>query len=234
MTHVAVLVFLVLQQFSTSIQAKDFIVGVLLPWGGWAALGSHGAGAITVAVSDINSDQETFMLFHSLNHTLDFTWADTECSQYKGLPIIPEMWMGVNFPPVDAYIGPACSVNAEPGAILAAKWAVPMVSCCSTSDKLSNKILYPTFARTTASSARSAPLYAHMLPILGYDRVALFFSSDPVQARTALAIRNALQMKGIMVVEYYVFEPRHRVELQALISTKLKTSGRFYRGKLSL
>ncbi len=187
--------------------SKDFTLGVLFPWSGWLALGEHGCGAAAqLAIDDINND-DSFVFLHRNNHKLRIIFADTECKQHIGLPLIPNMYFGKGYELVDAFIGPGCSVICEPGALLVAEWGVPMISWGSTSDKMSAKDLYPTFARTVAPSSKAAPFFPLIMSSFSFYQVAIFYSTDHIQILSALRIKEELTKSGVKVSYFFVFEP---------------------------
>ena len=100
----------------------------------------------------------------------------SQCDAKIGLPLIADMYYGgFNFQPVEAFVGPGCSVICEPGGLLMAKWGIPMVSYGSTSSKMSDKTLYPTFARAQAPNSRCAPFFVQILQQFGFYQVAIIF-----------------------------------------------------------
>ncbi len=204
---------LVLNLYSISrlishIEGKTFLLGVLFPWKGFYPAGSHGAaGAIPIVLDAIKSDSNNFPLLHNFGYTFNYTWADTQCSIQLGLPLIADMYFGrQNRSRVDAFIGPVCSVVCEPGGHLLKHWGVPMVSFGSTSNLMSDKDYYPTFARTTGPLLFVAPMFVEMMRAFGYRRVAIFTGSESIWTSAAASIRNALIYDQVAVTDYVAFE----------------------------
>ncbi len=110
------------------IDTKTFFFGLLFPWQGFSPVGSHSAGAVTVAINVIHNDTDTFPLFHKAGHRMNFTWDDTECDASVGLPLITELHFATPGQQVDFFIGPGCSVICEPGGLLVTDWNLPMIS----------------------------------------------------------------------------------------------------------
>ena len=139
-----ILLILGLSASISLINGRKIVLGTLFPWGGWFACGEHGcAGAVITAIDEINNNTELFPTMHAQGHYLDFVYGDSNCDPKDALPLIPEMFFGkYDYPKVDAYIGPACSVNCEPGGLMAAEWKMPMVSfiCTSTNYLIKNYI----------------------------------------------------------------------------------------------
>lgn len=95
------------------------------------------SGALTYAVEQINNDTTLLP-----NHTLAFNWSDTKASELVGLNKMCHLWSEG----VYAFLGPEiyCGVAAR----LSAAWNIPMISYKCANHEVSNKTLYPTFART--------------------------------------------------------------------------------------
>ena len=202
----------------------------MFSWEGWYPVGQHGgAGAVLLAVEEILDDHISFPIFRSKNHTFEITYADTKCERSVGLPLVAEMHFGYGFPAVDAFIGPDCSVICEPSGHLVKKWNVPMISHICTSTKLSDKNLYPTFARTVAPSYRTAPFFARMMTYFGFDRAVIYYASDQIQVLSAVAIRNEFEKTGIIVADSILFIPGpegKEQEFRAISEAKSKAKGK--------
>ncbi len=210
-------------------KSKTIILGTLFPWGGWFSCGQHGcAGAVKVAIDEINANTQLFPTIHEQGHYIDFVYGDSNCDAKDAVPLFPEMYFGSGYPRVDAYIGPACSVNCEPCGLMATKWNMPMVSFICTSTKLSDKTLYPTFARTAAPAHKTAPFFAQMMIKFGYDRAAILYSSDNIQVLSAISIKDEFLKLGIILTDFVLFEPGPNgaaAETRALIDASKRTRG---------
>ena len=223
------LILLILSLTTLLCHGKTYMLGTLFPWGGWFSCGAHGcAGAVLTALEEIEGNTELFPTFYAQGHRFDFTYGDSNCDPKDGIPLFPEMYFGDGFPKVDAYIGPACSVNCEPGGLMAAKWNVPMVSFICTSTALSDKSLYPTFARTAAPSYKTAPFFGQMMKAYGYTRAAIFYSTQSIQVLSALAIKEEFYRLGLTVSDFIIFEPGPSGEVpekRSLIEASKRTRG---------
>ncbi|XP_052831709.1 receptor-type guanylate cyclase Gyc76C-like [Octopus bimaculoides] len=95
------------------------------------------SGALSYAVSKINNDSNLLP-----NHTLAFKWSDTLSDELEVLRQMCHSWTDE----VYAFFGPEtyCGVAAR----LAAAWNTPMISYKCATHEVSNKTIYPTFART--------------------------------------------------------------------------------------
>ena len=141
---------------TTAKQKNKTIVtlGVFVPWSGKWPVGKKLASAATVAVDDINRNKNIMTDEH-----LQFIWKDDKCSGEASVGETAELYYTFNSAGrkgVDAYIGPYCSEGCVSGGLLAAYLNKPMISYSCSKDTLSNKTIYPTFARTK-SFVRSYP-----------------------------------------------------------------------------
>ena len=183
-------------------QCKLFVLDILFPWKGFWAVGSHSAGASTLALEAVKSDKLKFTAVRAGNHSFNLTWHDTECTPKYGLPLLVDGY----YNNVDVFIGPICSVICEPGAHLATKWKLPMVSFGSTSSLMSDKNIYPTFARTSSPVEMAAPFFLMLMRKFGYRRVAVFTGYEPIWNTAAAAIRSYLLASRINVIHFSTFE----------------------------
>ncbi len=193
---------LLLTGFIDLCQSKVFVLDIMFPWKGFSGVGSHSAGAATVALDDVKSDKMTFPGIHDGKHYFNLTWHDTECSRRLGLPLLVEGFLRQ----VDAFIGPICSIICEPGGHLVTKWNIPMVSFGSTSSLMSNNKLYPTFARSSAPIAISAPFFTFIFKQLRYNKLAMFAGYEAVWSTAAAAMRRYFIASGLDVMHYSTLE----------------------------
>lgn len=206
-------------------ECKVFELGVLFHSPSFAQVGSHSAGAISVALDHISKDNATFKLFHHQGHALSFNWYDDNCDQSIGLPLIADMTFGETRK-VDSFIGPGCSHVCKPGGHLATARNIPMISWGCTSSVLSDKVLYPTFARTTAPNALSADFYVNILKYFNYNRVSIFYSSEHVWTLTAISLLQRFKASAIHVSAFSIFRPGfgRNSEVFEQLKTAMKTS----------
>ena len=187
---------------------KIIHLGILGPWNKSIAIGSHCAGAILIAIDEIESDTNTFREIHRAGHNFTFTWVDTQCHPSFGISLITQFFCKNN--KVDAFIGPVCSVVCEPAGYLANYWRKPMISFGCQSDKLSDKSVYPTFARTFGRTL-NGPVYLRFLQTMNYKQVAIFSAHESVWISLAASIRKLLIKAEISVTDYLTFgEPGRR------------------------
>ncbi len=193
---------LLLTGFIDLCQSKVFVLDIMFPWKGFWGVGSHSAGAATVALDNVKSDRMTFPAIHNGNHSFNLTWHDTECSRRLGLPLLVEGYLRQ----VDAFIGPICSIICEPGGHLVTKWNIPMVSFGSTSSLMSDNKLYPTFARSSAPIAMGAPFFTLTFKQLHYNKLAMFVGYEAVWSTAAAAMRRYFIASDLDVMHYSTLE----------------------------
>ena len=191
--------------FYKYVNSKTFHLGVLASWNGFYAVGKHGIGALYVAHDVIKSDDITFREINKAGHNFKFTYKDTECDPGIGIPEVAALLCYGNNSDhsIDGFIGPACSSVCEPAGYLARYWRKPMISFACVSNKLSNKQIYPTFARTSGP-VYYAPLYVAFIQTLNYKRVAIF--TTPVYNPLALSLRKYFIKARILVTDYVSFD----------------------------
>ena len=107
-------------------------------------IGMRIAAAVPMAIFDITNDS-TLLPGYNITYNI----VDSSCEPEKGLRGM------VGFKTADLFIGPACSVVAEPTALLAKIWNKPIVTYAASSNKFINKYIYSTLSTITAYARRS-------------------------------------------------------------------------------
>ena len=140
------------------------------------------ASALLVAIDYVNS--------HHLvpNYNLTYVWRDDMCSIGASLRGISDFRVAVK-PPVDVYIGPACSVGCVPGAFLASHWNIPMISYGCGDAELSDKDQYPTFTRTVGTYIQSGKFFVKIMQEYNWHQVAILASTEQVWTQIASFIK---------------------------------------------
>ncbi|XP_006822843.1 resact receptor-like [Saccoglossus kowalevskii] len=191
------------------VTAKNFHLGVLIPWDGFWAVGPHVAGAVNVALDDILSDPR-FAAIHNGGHNITYAWRNDECTASIGLYETIDLWSGkFDGTPMDAMIGSGCSVVCEPTGLLTAKWEIPQVSWNCASSLLSDKGLYPTFARTVAPYTKLTGFFITIFQHYNWDHVAILTSQENLWKIAAMAMRDEFEMNNITVSAFEEFSPGH-------------------------
>ena len=183
---------------------KTFYVGLSGPWKGFFAMGSHGAGALPVALDVIRHDNITFHEINRGGHEFKYAWTDTECNPSVGISKVADLLYGRGplRKPIDVLFGPGCSRVCESVGYLAKGTNTPVISYSCYSNLLSDKSIYPTLARTTGPSKFFSPAYVSIIKMFNYTRVAIFSGSESFfDAMTNLIIQD-LTSHGILVTDF--------------------------------
>ncbi|XP_041364284.1 guanylate cyclase 32E-like [Gigantopelta aegis] len=146
------------------------------------------SGAITYAVHQINMNTTILP-----NHTLDFIIAETygmENHSIKETVLLLDKNISV-------YIGPQESCVNE--GRIAASFNVPMISYFCSETEVSDKNLYPTFARTKPTDSQISKNVVSILKMFNWTKVTFVYSSSEVYQHTAVAICDLLEYWGITV-----------------------------------
>lgn len=187
---------------------KNLTLGLFVPLtGSWPA-GTKSASAAVMAIDDINNDTNLLP-----NERLMLEVWDDKCDAHASVGGTAEFHYGVynNKQGVDAYIGPHCSDGCIPAGLLAAYFNKPMIAYSCSGQDLSNKVLYPTFARTKtfARSNKSATLnyLAELLTMFNWKLVTLIVSKQPAWHNTGQILFERLINYGIKVQDKFSYEP---------------------------
>ena len=189
--------------------AKNLTLGLFVPLTGSWPKGTKGASAAVMAIDDINSDINLLP-----NERLMLEVWDDKCDAHASVGGTAEFHYGVynNKQGVDAYIGPHCSDGCLPAGLLAAYFNKPMIAYSCSGEKLSDKDLYPTFARTKtfARSDKSATLnyLAELLTMFNWKLVTLIVSKQPAWHDTGQILFEKLINYGIKVQDKFSYEPK--------------------------
>jgi len=178
-------------------------LGVFVPWTGSWPVGKKLASAATVAVDDINRNPDIMP-----NEHLQFIWKDDKCSGSATVGETAELYYTTkseNRQGVDAYIGPYCSEGCVSGGLLAAFLQRPMISYSCSKDTLSNKTIFPTFARTK-TFVRSYPkvLNRKLVSLMrsnNWNLITLVVSTESGWHTFAQSVFTELLQHNITVVD---------------------------------
>lgn len=172
-----------------TLAAKEIRLGALIPWNGTWPAGPRMASAILIAIDKV---KEMNLL---PGYNISYVWRDSQCQTGPTLKAVADMWSAV--PRVDTFIGSACSIGCVPCAHLAAHWNIPVISYGCNDDSLSDKTLYPTFARTVSSISKvSGDFVLRLMKRFKWDRIALFTSTETVFSQIASRIKEVIETEG--------------------------------------
>lgn len=183
-----------LSHYRTEIQ-----LGVLLPMTGRWPIGTRTAAAVPMAISAIMNDSSLLP-----EYNISFRIEDSSCEPEQGLRAI------VGFQSVDVFIGPACSVVAEPAALLAKIWKKPIITYAASSNEFIDKNVYSTLATITAYARRSeryTPGFVlQILKAFKWTILAILSSSEVEWKTMAGKIRSVVESDSIEVSLFETYD----------------------------
>jgi hypothetical protein len=144
------------------------------------------SGAITLATREINNDSSVLP-----NHTLEFIIAETYGKELESVRQT-ELLLRQN---ISAYIGPQETCVHE--AKIASAFNVPMISYFCTNRDVSDKVLFPAFARTMPHDSQISMAVVSLLRKFKWKKVV--FISNHEQKLLAHALLDAFQKNEIIV-----------------------------------
>jgi hypothetical protein len=116
------------------IAGTDFHLAVLVPTASSWPEGRASIGAIALAINVVNTQGFDF-------GSLSYSWVEVDCDRSQPLAALSRM---LEEGPVDAVIGPDCSLACESTGILTAGRNIAQISYSCSSRALSDKDTYPT------------------------------------------------------------------------------------------
>jgi len=175
-------------------EASVITLGFLLPYNATAnistgplALGKDFASALLVAVEAITNDSTLLP-----GHQVTFVWNDTQCNEEISVKaMLYQLDKGVQ-----GFIGPACMCKTT--AKLAATFNIPMISYMCTNEKLSDKTLYSTFARTVPPMSRLSPPVHALMKHFNWNRVGIITQNSQHWSQWN-ALVSSLKQEGVLV-----------------------------------
>ncbi|XP_068209435.1 guanylate cyclase 32E-like [Palaemon carinicauda] len=150
------------------------------------------SGAITLAVEEVNT-KYPLVNGHRVNFTVAETYGQEEMSILK----TAKLWISN----ISAYIGPQETCVHE--ARMASAFNLPMISYFCTHPETSDKINFPTFARTRPPDTQISKSVTSILKTFNWRKVTFFYNNSPDENfnRVARTIVRTL--------------PRHNISIQA-------------------
>ena len=167
-----------------------------------------------------------------------YIWKDSKCDTGATLAALSDFKLKEH--PINAVIGPACSVGCIPGAYLAAHWDIPMISYACVDTGLSRKESFPTFVRTVGTYARSGKFFLRLMEKYKWSRVAILSSTETVWTQVASFIKAEFdsQSGGFYEVSYFqTFDHEWTTDqkIQDILRlAKEKAHGEIFKGFISV
>lgn len=195
-------------------------IGVLLPMTGYWPIGKTSASAITIAVDRINRNPNLLP-----GYNMTFLWNDSMCLAAEGLNQAVEFKISG----VDAIIGDGCDIICEPAAILAASWNLPMVSWGCESSKLSEKTIYPSFARTVGSFSKMGDLFLSVFQYFHWNSIGILASTESIWQLAMTGLMKVFLQNDIDIRYLRTLSPGHvlvteREEYNSILSRAKETA----------
>ena len=124
-------------------------LAVLVPTAKSWPTGRASIGAIALAIEAVNDKAASL----GEERKIAYRWAEVDCNRPQAIAALTRM---LEEGPIDAVIGPHCSLTCESTAFLTAGRGIPQVSYSCSSPELSSKETFPTvrlrFARSFAGA----------------------------------------------------------------------------------
>ena len=213
---------------------KEVRVGVLVPITGGFQVGNGIRPAIKAAFDDINRDEN---LLPALN--LTYTIHNSACDSVTAVGIAADLKQAS--PPVEAYIGPGCSIACLAAGLLAEYWNKPMISYSCSSSDLEDITKYSTFARTQPFSrtySQSTPsILLQIMRRYKWQRAAILAEDDGSTSIWVPIANNVMKYfkENNLTVSYYnVYKVADDPKIQQTDTERLLGETKKYaRGKLT-
>ncbi|ESO83957.1 hypothetical protein LOTGIDRAFT_108278 [Lottia gigantea] len=156
------------------------------------------SGALTYAVDEINQNTSILPEYH-LDFIWDNTWDDTLISTAK----LTEQWRKGAV----AFFGPedGCTVEAR----VAAAWNLPMIAYKCADYEVSDKSLYPTFARTYPPASQVTKPIISLLLHYNWKKYTLIVGSSHKEKTIAEKLIELSELYNITINDRKVFEEPH-------------------------
>ncbi|XP_076458574.1 speract receptor-like [Babylonia areolata] len=150
--------------------------------------GTRISGALTYALEQVNADPEV-LPFHTLRFLMAETYGEEEVSIRETALLLSER--------IAAYIGPQETCTHE--GRIAAAFNVPMISYFCTETAVSDKALYPTFARTKPTDSQISKSVVSLLRMFHWSKVTFIHSNLSHVQHVANNIYSTLLENGFTV-----------------------------------
>ncbi|XP_067672620.1 speract receptor-like isoform X2 [Haliotis asinina] len=183
--------------------------------------GSFISGALTYAIEEVNNDSSILP-----NYTLDYVIAETHGNERKSI----EETVLLREKNISVYLGPQETCVHE--GRIAAAFNLPMISYYCAQTEVSNKLEYPTFARTKPTDSQISKSLVSILKLFNWNKVTFLHSNRTSYVDTADTICKLLKEYGINVTfrrEYISpYFHKHMENPFVKIVAETKTDTRIY------
>ncbi|GIX69723.1 hypothetical protein CDAR_478032 [Caerostris darwini] len=156
-------------------------------------LGKLICGAIPLAADMVNADP-TLLPDHNLKFIAYDSGEPNTAVTIKKMTQMKEEG-------VVAFIGPDHSCVSE--ALVAAAWNMPMITYKCSDSKVSEKSIFPTFARTLPPSSKVSKSLISLLKHFEWNQLVLLVSDNPSEKQIAEALIHLAQKHDISILETF-------------------------------
>ena len=178
---------------------KTLNLAVLSPWTkSGVSYNLQATAAILVALEDVYTSG---LLPNS--YKVNWTWRDTACSNPKAIMELEKLFAEYSGK-LHGILGDICSSVCQTVGLLGAAWNVPTVSYLCTLSTLSNKSIYPTFARVGGSAATVIPVTKYFFQYFNWTRIAIVSDTTSVHLLAADSYAALLQSSDNFVYRYTI------------------------------
>ncbi|XP_077980630.1 speract receptor-like [Glandiceps talaboti] len=183
---------------SGQVYGEEFKVGYLmtesLANGGYKRYSRLVSGAMILALETINNDPEILP-----GHTLSFIPYDTQGTELAGLSALSHLWVEN----VIGFIG--LSETCKTAARLAAAWNLCLISYRCAEYEVSNKELYPTFARTYPPDSQISKSLVALLKHFNWDVVTIVTSENAQWTAVTGSLKVAFEAANITIKSTHTY-----------------------------
>lgn len=157
------------------------------------------SGAITYAIEQLNAKSKSDPDFLK-GKQFELFWSDTRGDTLHGVQAMLHQWLKG----VVAFFGPEDSCETE--AKVASSLNLPMISYKCTDSRVSDKSLYPTFARTFPPDTQVIHSIISLLEYYQWKKFSLIYESTPPYESVALSLLKASRSKNLTINSERKFE----------------------------
>nr|KAG5705058.1 hypothetical protein BaRGS_018788 [Batillaria attramentaria] len=181
----------------------------LYPWsGGWHG-GESLLAATTIGVHVVNNMTDILP-----GYRLNIIDNDTQCDPGLGIKIMFEQ---LHSPPTKiAILGDGCSIVSEATARASHLWNLVQVSYVAKSPSLSDKALYPKFARTSTPDLMSNPARVHLFRYFAWSRIATIHQSYELFSVTIDDLTKKMKAANMTILRSEIFREDPSLQVQSL------------------
>lgn len=182
------------QAVSNTSEVQNLTIGFLSSFRYNYGPGKLICGAMTIAVEDVNNSSDLLP-----GYKLNFIFGDTGEPQTDGA--IRKMTELRDDHDIVAFIGPDHTCDSE--ALVAAAWNLPMITYNCRDQKVSNKKIYPTFARTIPPSKMVCKSLVALLQHFKWNKFVLIVSNSTMDLQAEESLKLLIRNRSIEIIKRY-------------------------------